>query len=219
MGTLNSMQDGIEYLTWTFLFRRILKNPTYYQLEDVEAKTVNKYLRDLLRTVLWDLNDSGCLEFNDENQNTFESTVCGQIASYYYMSYKTMAIFKQSLAADNTINELIRILSSTTEYDELPVRHNEDKLNFELSKQVPFSVSDLAMDEPSTKAILLFQAHFSRLQLPITDYVTDLRSVLDQSIRILQAMIDYTSSAEHLWLQTTLKLVNLIQMITQGVKW
>lgn len=210
------MQDGIEYLTWTFLFRRILKNPTYYQLEDVKAGTINKYLRDMLRTVLWDLNDAGCLEFGDENQDTFESTVCGQIASYYYMSYKTMAIFKQSLKSDCTINELIRILSSTTEYDELPVRHNEDKLNFELSKEVPLKVDDLAMDEPSTKAMLLFQAHFSRLQLPITDYVTDLRSVLDQSIRILQAMIDYTSSADHLWLKCTLKLINLIQMITQG---
>ena len=158
----------------------------------------------------------GCIEFTDENQDTFESTVCGQIASYYYMSYKTMGIFKQSLKSDCSIIELIRILSSATEYDELPVRHNEDKLNFALSKEVPFDTSDLAMDEPSTKAILLFQAHFSRLQLPITDYVTDLRSVLDQSIRILQAMLDYTSSSDHAWLQCTLKIVNLIQMITQG---
>eukprot|EP01084_Bolivina_argentea_P282140 482902_1 len=127
-----------------------------------------------------------------------------------------MSIFKQSLKEDCTINELIRILSSTTEYDELPVRHNEDKLNFELSKQVPCDVSDLAMDEPSTKAILLFQAHFSRLQLPITDYITDLRSVLDQSIRILQSMIDYASSTDNAWLKCTLKLINLVQMVTQG---
>ncbi len=44
----NHMQDGIEYLTWTFLFRRILKNPTYYQLDDIKATTINKYLRDCI---------------------------------------------------------------------------------------------------------------------------------------------------------------------------
>ncbi len=103
------MQDGIEYLTWTFLFRRILKNQTYYQLDDIKATTINKYLRDMLRTVLWDLNDAGCIEFLDENQDLFESTVCGQIASYYYMSYKTMSIFKQSLKEDCTIIIMIYI--------------------------------------------------------------------------------------------------------------
>ena len=30
------------------------------------------------------------------------------------------------------------------------------------------------------------QVHFSRLPVPCTDYTTDLKSVLDQSIRILQ---------------------------------
>ncbi len=105
----NHMQDGIEYLTWTFLFRRILKNPTYYQLDDIKATTINKYLRDMLRTVLWDLNDAGCIEFLDEKQDLFESTVCGQIASYYYMSYKTMSIFKQSTKEDCTIIIMIYI--------------------------------------------------------------------------------------------------------------
>lgn len=41
------------------------------------------------------------------------------------------------------------------------------------------------MDSPHTKAHLLFQAHLSRLPVP-TDYVTDLRSVLDQCVRIIQ---------------------------------
>lgn len=42
------------------------------------------------------------------------------------------------------------------------------------------------MDSPHVKANLLLQAHFSRLPLPCADYLTDLKSVLDQAIRILQ---------------------------------
>ena len=41
-----------------------------------------------------------------------------------------------------------------------------------------------------SKRSLLLQAHMSRVDLPISDYVGDQISVLDQSIRIIQAGID-----------------------------
>jgi activating signal cointegrator complex subunit 3 len=50
--------------------------------------------------------------------------------------------------------------------------------------------------------------------LPSSDYYTDLKSVLDQAIRILQAMID--ACAEKGWLVPTLHCINLIQMIIQA---
>ena len=46
------------------------------------------------------------------------------------------------------------------------------------------------MWDPHVKAFLLLQAYFSRIDLPISDYVGDQNSVLDQSIRIVQAAID-----------------------------
>ena len=101
------------------------------------------------------------------------------------------------------------------EYEELPVRHNEEKLNHALAQEVPWAVDDLSLDEPSTKANLLFQAHFSRISLPISDYITDTQSVLDQSIRILQSFIDFV--VELGWLNTNLNIIYLIQMITQGI--
>jgi len=50
--------------------------------------------------------------------------------------------------------------------------------------------------------------------LPISDYVTDTSTVLDQAIRILQAMIDIT--AGNGWLTCTIRIIHLIQMVTQG---
>lgn len=50
--------------------------------------------------------------------------------------------------------------------------------------------------------------------MPCSDYITDLKSVLDQSIRILQAMIDI--SAEGGYLVLCLRLVQLMQMIIQA---
>ena len=58
------------------------------------------------------------------------------------------------------------------------------------------------------------QAHFSRGRLPIADYKTDTKSVLDQCIRILQAMIDV--SADQGYMSTALLAMNLVQMVVQG---
>ena len=55
-----------------------------------------------------------------------------------------------------------------------------------LATLVPLTVDSSSYDSPHTKAHLLLQAHFSRAPLPIVDYHTDTKSVLDQAIRILQ---------------------------------
>lgn len=61
--------------------------------------------------------------------------------------------------------------------------------------------------------LIVLQAHFSRLDLPISDYITDLKSVLDQSIRIIQAMIDICANSG--WLSSALSCMHLLQMVMQ----
>lgn len=53
----------------------------------------------------------------------------GRIASFYYLSHQTMKHFRDTLRDNLNIEELIQILSDVFEYDQLPVRHNEDVLN------------------------------------------------------------------------------------------
>ena len=53
----------------------------------------------------------------------------------------------------------------------------------DLAPSLPLEVDPHTFDSPHTKAHLLFQAHFTRLPLPSTDYLTDTNSVLDQAIR------------------------------------
>lgn len=87
-------------------------------------------------------------------------------------------------------------------------------INSELDKQCPLDIGGRQYDCSHTKTLILLQAHFSHLKMPCSDYITDLKSVLDQSIRILQAMIDISADAGYLVL--CLQSVQLMQMIIQA---
>ena len=98
-------------------------------------------------------------------------------------------------------------LSATHEFNELPVRHNEEELNLELSRSLPwgYDLSKVAwwmdkpkqpgsnildiMGSPHTKAFLLLQAFVFKSKLPISDYINDMRSVVEQIPRLLAAML------------------------------
>ena len=213
-GTINSKQDALDYMTWTYFFRRLLMNPTYYGLEDTDHNSMNAFLSNLIERSVHDLKSSYCVDHLNEDDRVLGPTVYGRIASYYYLSHLTLRMYKTRLHAEMTIEDLLNVLCDVQEYEELPVRHNEDQMNAELAEAVPLEVNKYSFDSPHTKAHLLLQAHFTRTSLPIADYVTDTKSVLDQAIRILQSMID--ASAEEGWLATVLQIITIVQMIIQG---
>ncbi|XP_037989589.1 activating signal cointegrator 1 complex subunit 3 [Motacilla alba alba] len=212
-GTITSKQDAMDYITWTYFFRRLIMNPTYYNLDDVSHDTMNKYLSSLVEKSLFDLEGSYCIEVGEDNRS-IEPLTYGRIASYYYLKHPTIGMFKDQLKPESNIEELLLILTNADEYTDLPVRHNEDQMNSELAKHLPIEVNPHSFDSSHTKTHLLLQAHFSHAMLPCPDYATDTKTVLDQAIRICQAMLDV--AAHHGWLVTALNITNLVQMVVQG---
>ncbi len=65
-----------------------------------------------------------------------------------------------------------------------------------LAQQLPIPIDPQTCDSPHTKTHLLLQAHFSRASLPIADYATDTKSVLDQALRILQVETSLESTTD-----------------------
>ncbi|XP_053828435.1 activating signal cointegrator 1 complex subunit 3 isoform X2 [Vidua macroura] len=212
-GTITSKQDAMDYITWTYFFRRLIMNPTYYNLDDVSHDTMNKYLSSLVEKSLFDLEGSYCIEVGEDNRS-IEPLTYGRIASYYYLKHPTIGMFKDQLKPESNIEELLLILTNADEYTDLPVRHNEDQMNSELAKHLPIEVNPHSFDSSHTKTHLLLQAHFSHAMLPCPDYATDTKTVLDQAIRICQAMLDV--AAHHGWLVTALNITSLVQMVVQG---
>ncbi|XP_045150249.1 activating signal cointegrator 1 complex subunit 3 [Echinops telfairi] len=212
-GTITSKQDAMDYITWTYFFRRLVMNPSYYNLGDVSHDSVNKFLSNLVEKSLVALEHSCCIEIGEDNRS-IEPLTCGRIASYYYLRHQTVRMFKERLKPESSVEDLLSILSDAEEYTDLPVRHNEDHMNSELAKCLPIELNPHSFDSPHTKTHLLLQAHLSRAMLPCPDYDTDTKTVLDQALRVCQAMLDV--AANQGWLVAVLNITNLVQMVIQG---
>ncbi|KAI1489464.1 Sec63 Brl domain-containing protein [Biscogniauxia mediterranea] len=222
--TIVTKQDALDYLTWTFFFRRLHKNPSFYGLDipaeqhnTIEAqKIANDFMIDMVNKSLDELATSKCVEVYPNGD--VDPTPLGKIMSYYYLSHKTIRHLVNHAKPKADFVDVLSWMSRATEYDELPVRHNEDLINAELSNNLPFqgSAFGLPMWDPHVKAFLLLQAHMARIDLPITDYVGDQTSVLDQAIRIMQASIDVLTELGHL--SSCLEMIKLLQCI-KSARW
>ena len=224
-GTIVTKQDALDYLTWTFFFRRLHKNPSYYGLEisaeehnSVAAQALaNDYMISLVNQSLGALAESRCITLHSNGD--VDPTALGKIMSYYYLSHLTIRHFVTHAKRDADFTDVLSWMCFASEFDDLPVRHNEDLINGELAKHLPLDTSamgKLPMWDPHVKAFLLLQAHMSRIDLPITDYVGDQNSVLDQSIRIIQASIDVL--AELGFSSSCKTMITLLQCI-KSARW
>lgn len=68
-------------------------------------------------------------------------------------------------------------------YLKIPMNNHDFR---EMADIVRFRPRSATWDSPYTKTFLLLQAHFSRLSLPNSDYLTDTKSALDNATRVMQ---------------------------------
>jgi len=62
--TIENKQDAVDYMTWTFLYRRLTQNANYYNLQGVSHRHLSDYLSELVETTLNDLNQSKVCIYN-----------------------------------------------------------------------------------------------------------------------------------------------------------
>ena len=210
--TVESKQDAVDYLTWTFYYRRLTQNPNYYNLTGTSHRHLSDHLSDLVERVLSDLEQSKCIACEDDSQ--LVPLNLGMIAGYYYISYTTMELFAASLTAKTKLKGVLEVLCAASEFASLPMRPGEEETVRRLLLHAPLAVEDLQPGDPSAKANALLQAHFSGRPVG-GDLALDQRRVLLDASRLLQAIADVISSSG--WLAPALAAMELSQMVTQGM--
>eukprot|EP00124_Ichthyophonus_hoferi_P001685 Ihof_evm4s95 gene=Ihof_evmTU4s95 len=209
--TIENKQDAVDYLTWTFFYRRMTKNPNYYNMQGTSHRHVSDHLSELVENTLADLEQSRCITVEEEMD--VAPLNLGMIAAYYYIQYTTIELFAMSLTQKTKLRGLIEIIANAAEFRSLPVRHREDRVLKQMADRLPIKLENKFSD-PHIKANLLLQAHFSRMNLS-SEMETDLEEVLVKAVRLLQAGVDVLSSQG--WLKPALATMEVAQMVTQGM--
>nr|CCA21900.1 premRNAsplicing helicase BRR2 putative [Albugo laibachii Nc14] len=214
--TIESKQDGVDYLTWTFMYRRLMKNPNYYNLLGATHIHLSDHLSDLVENTVTALQESQCIEVVDEEDRLLPLNL-GMIAAYYNVKYTTIELFACSLTNQSKLRGLMTILSSSSEFQQLPCRFGEEELLRRLAKHLKFAVAAPGDDysAPAVKVAILLQMHFSKRLDELGPLLRmDLKSILQHAVRLLHAMVDVISSNG--WLKPALAAMDLAQMIVQA---
>jgi activating signal cointegrator complex subunit 3 len=137
----------------------------------------------------------------------------------YYLRNETVSLFSKHIPGNGlSIFELAKFLADSSEYDEFPMRHKDDIYNAQLAQDLPFNILGGNMESPHMKGLLVQLMHMFHVLPPIQDYYTDLKSFLDQSVRIIQGMLEISMTASNRSgsLRTVLNLLILNQLLVVG---
>ena len=208
-----STQDAVDWSTYTFFYRRLLANPSYYGLTDRSHEGLSAHLSELVETTLKDLAEAKLIEF-DEEDDTMTPLNAAMIAAYYNISYITIQTFLLSLNGRTKLKGLLEIVTSATEFETIQIRRHEDAVLRRVHERLPAQLAQAAPESPHFKAFLLLQAHFSRLALPV-DLGRDQELVLTRVLTLLSGCVDVLSSEGHL--RPALGAMELCQMCVQAV--
>ncbi|KAK1442902.1 hypothetical protein BgAZ_304200 [Babesia gibsoni] len=207
-GAVASYLQTLQYIKNTFFYKKLQANKMYYLRVELlkgcnHENSPEELANYAVTRCLQGLKEMGCvsMDHNDaydtdlENQTLFP-TILGLLASQYYVGCKTMAGFitaVEQVSKEVHVMKALRIIADAKEFSEVPMRHNEDIYNMQLSSKAVMSISHCEASNPHAKTFLLLQARLFGLKLPVFDYNNDLKSVMDQVPRVLQALIDLTA--------------------------
>jgi len=166
LGSIQNVRDAVHWLGYTYLYIRMLKNPSLYGVssEELESDPVLEQRRlDLIHTAATALFKANLIKY-DRKTGNLQCTDLGRVSSYFYVSYTSMAIFNDHLKPSVSDIELLRIFSLAGEFKNMVVREEEKMELHKLADRVPIPIKE-GLEEPTAKTNVLLQAYISQLKL------------------------------------------------------
>jgi pre-mRNA-splicing helicase BRR2 len=211
-GMIASTQDAVDWTTYTYFYRRLLANPSYYNLTDTSHEGLSAFLSEQVESTLKDLVEAKIIE-HDEDEDTITPLNACRISAYYNLAYVTIQTFLLSLTNKTKLKGILEIVTSATEFEDIQIRRHEAPILRRIYDRVPVKLAQPNFDSPSFKAFILLQAHFSRMALPV-DLAKDQEMILKKVLNLLSACVDVLSSEGYL---NAMSAMEMSQMVVQAM--
>ena len=163
-GTVNSVSDAVQWLMYTYLYVRMIRNPVAYGIkydESREDPSLRDHCSALIRTAARKLDHARMIRFNSDT-GSLGVTDLGRMASHFYICHGSIEVFNDILLPHMSDAELFAAVSRSKEFDNIRIRQEEtSELKTILRQHCQVEVSD-AIDSPYGKVNVLLQVHIRR---------------------------------------------------------
>lgn len=145
LGTVTSISEGAQWLRYSYLFVRMLRNPLAYGIDWSEIRDDPQLIgrrRKLVIEAARTLRKCQMVIFNETTEELRAKDI-GRIASQYYVRHSTIEMFNKTMDPIATEGQNLKMLSQSTEFDQIQSRDSEVKELQDLKeKATHFDVGD-----------------------------------------------------------------------------
>lgn len=212
LGTVQSLSDGISWLSYTYLFTRMRKNPLAYGMshdEIVDDPHIGAKRLSLMKTGSKALVACKMMEV-EERTGKLTITDLGRIAARYYIPWRTIEIFNEKLRPNMTEADVLSVLSLATDFEQIIPRDAEEKELKKMLENAPCEVPGGIETSPG-KVNILLQAYISRAYVEDFALASDTAYVAQNTGRIIRALFEISLS--HRWSTTTAALMSMSKAV------
>ena len=167
LGTVQNAHEAVNWLGYTYLYVRMLRNPSLYGASDAEkarppaANTRQTEARapatgplraaqasdplleqrriDMVHSAATQLDKTALIKY-ERKSGQFQPTDLGRVAAYYYVGASTISVYNEHLKPTLSDIELLRLFSLSKDFSNLTVREEEKQELMRLVERVPIPV-------------------------------------------------------------------------------
>ncbi|CAG2226282.1 HFM1 [Mytilus edulis] len=133
LNTINDISIAMEWIRYTFLYIRVMKNPKHYGIPlGLTKEQIEKRLQDLCMKSLNELEMTKMITMDEETFDV-KPTEAGRLMARYCIAFETMKKFCK-ISGVESICELITLVADCEEFTEIQLRTNEKKTLNSLNK-------------------------------------------------------------------------------------
>ncbi|GMG39702.1 unnamed protein product [Ambrosiozyma monospora] len=169
LGTVTNVDEGVQWLGYTYLNVRMRKNPFAYGIdwkELAEDPMLVQKRRDMIITAARKLHSLQMIVF-DETSTAFIPKDLGRVASDFYLLNESVEVFNQMMNPQASEADVLSIIAMSSEFDNIKFREDEAKEleSLKESKMACEIPSDIESAQGKTN--ILLQSYISKA--PIKD--------------------------------------------------
>lgn len=191
-GTVTNVKEAVSWLSYTYLYIRMLRNPMVYGVSYDELAS-DPYLEQKRLKLIHDaakILDQNRMVRYDPRSGNLAVTDMGRTSSHYYIRHESVTEFNHLLMEYMTDAEALHVICAAKEFEEVRVRPEElDEIDKLRAKACPLEVT-APVEESAGKTNVLLQAYVSQAKLTGFTVISDTNYVASNAGRVARALFE-----------------------------